>query len=157
MKYTPNPKLDLVLEKILDVSPEQAFKAWTTPALVEQFFAPKPWQTSNVKIDLRPGGKFATTMKGPEGQEFSGEGCYLEIEPNRKLVWTDALGADYRPNSTAFFTGILTFEPHGNNQCKYTAIALHKDEATRKQHAEMGFETGWGIVADQLVSLMKNK
>lgn len=26
------------------------------------------------------------------------QGCYLEIVPNRKLIWTSALGSGYRPH-----------------------------------------------------------
>jgi uncharacterized protein YndB with AHSA1/START domain len=37
----------------------------------------------------------------------------------------------------------------------YRATVLHKDEAGRKQHEDMGFEKGWGIATDQLVALAK--
>jgi len=46
------------------------------------------------------------------------------------------------------------FEPHEEGT-KYTAIALHKDEADRKKHENMGFHTGWGQCLDQLVALAK--
>ena len=32
------------------------------------------------------------------------------------------------------------------------AVAMHRDEADRNLHAEMGFHDGWGTVFDQLVT-----
>ena len=79
--------------------------------------------------------------------------------PNRRLVWTSALAPAWRPQDAAdapfLFTCILTFEPHGKGGCKYTAIALHKDEAGAETHAKMGFHQGWGAALDQLVAYMK--
>ena len=33
---------------------------------------------------------------------------------------------------------------------RYTAVARHRSPQTAKHHADMGFHTGWGIVASQL-------
>jgi uncharacterized protein YndB with AHSA1/START domain len=93
-------------------------------------------------------------MLSPEGEEFPNDGCYLEVVPGERLVWTDALGAGYRPKAESFMTAIVTMEPRGSGTL-YTAIAIHKDEAGRKQHEEMGFHEGWGQVLDQLVEHMK--
>ena len=38
---------------------------------------------------------------------------------------------------------------------RYTATALHRDEAGRKQHEEMGFHEGWGKALDQLIAYAK--
>lgn len=45
--------------------------------------------------------------------------------------------------------------PHGGGT-KYTAIAIHKDEATRAKHEEMGFHEGWAKALDQLVEHVKS-
>jgi uncharacterized protein YndB with AHSA1/START domain len=152
---TINPKTDLILERIVPVPPELVWAAWTQPEHLKKWFAPRPWTTVHCEIDLRVGGLCSTTMRSPEGQDFPNTGCYLEIIPNQKLVFTDALGADFRPNEKAFFTATILLEPHGTGT-KYTAIALHKDEVTRQQHEDMGFQAGWGKCLDQLVETMSN-
>jgi uncharacterized protein YndB with AHSA1/START domain len=90
-------------------------------------------------------------------------GCYLEVVPNEKLVWTSALGPGYRPAIRAsgggsceelYFTAVILLEAQGK-RTKYTAIAIHGDEATSKRHEEMGFHQGWGKALDQLVALAK--
>jgi uncharacterized protein YndB with AHSA1/START domain len=157
--YPHDPKLDLVLERVVDVPRELVWKAWTQPEHIKKWFTPAPWKTIDCEIDLRPGGVFRTVMQSPEGQDFPNIGCYLEIAENEKLVWTNAMLPGFRPvvaGSDGFLmTAIITFEPHGNGT-KYTATALHSNEADTKKHEAMGFYDGWGTVLDQLVALVKS-
>jgi len=150
----PDPKLDLVLERVVDVPVQPLWIAWTTPKHVMKWFCPLPWKVTEARIDLRPGGTFRTLMKGPEGQEVPHQGCFLEVVKYKRLVWTDVLLAGYRPSTKPFITAIITFEARGK-KTKYTAMALHKDEATRAEHEKMGFSEGWGMATDQLVALAK--
>ena len=53
-------QLDLVFERIVDVSPELVWAAWTTPEHLKHWFTPAPWKTIDCEIDLRPGGLFRT-------------------------------------------------------------------------------------------------
>jgi uncharacterized protein YndB with AHSA1/START domain len=158
--YQPDPKLDLVLERVVDVPRELVWQAWTMPEHLKKWFTPAPWTTVDCEIDLRPGGLFRTVMRSPEGEEFPNVGCYLEIVKNEKLVWTDALLPGYRPvpkpesGAGMLFTAIVLLETHEKGT-KYTAIAMHKDEADRKNHEEMGFYDGWSQCLDQLVALVK--
>jgi len=75
----PDPKLDLVLERVIDVPPDLVWTAWTKPEHVKKWFVPAPWTITHCEIDLRPGGIFSTTMRSPEGQEFPNLGCYIEV------------------------------------------------------------------------------
>lgn len=154
----PRPETDLILERVVDVPPELVWAAWTRPEHLKKWFTPAPWTTVDCQIDLWPGGMFRTVMRSPEGQEFANDGCYLEIVENRKLVWTGALAAGFRPRSTAgfpfVFTAIITLEPHGAGT-KYAARVLHADAEGRQKHEAMGFHAGWGKALDQLVALAK--
>jgi uncharacterized protein YndB with AHSA1/START domain len=155
-----DPKTDLVLERVVDVPPELVWKAWTTPEYLKKWFTPAPWKTVGCEIDLRPGGKFHTVMESPEGQQFPNTGCYLEVLPNAKLVWTGALLPGYRPANLSadvpfVFTAVIEMEPHGAGT-KYTATVLHSNEAGRERHEAMGFHHGWGAALDQLVTLAKS-
>ena len=162
--HQPDPRFDLVLERIVDISPDRVWAAWTEPEHLKNWFTPAPWKTVDCEIDLRPGGIFRTVMRSPEGQEFPNVGCYLEVITNEKLVWTTALVPGFRPANPSvvdsadcaaiIFTAAILFEPHGNGTA-YTALALHKDEDGCKKHQEMGFHDGWGKALDQLVAHMK--
>ncbi len=159
-----NPMLDLSFERIIDVPKELVWRAWTEAELLKQWFCPLPWKTIDAELDLRPGGAFRTTMQSPEGQQFPGTSCYLEVVPATRLVWTNGLAPDYRPIKAAApsaetagdfaFTAIITLaDHHGGTQ--YRATAIHATEAACQQHAAMGFEAGWGAALDQLIAMVK--
>ncbi len=154
--YKPDPNLDLVLDRTVDVPREMVWAAWTQPEHIVHWFTPAPWKTIACEIDLRAGGKFNTTMQSPEGENYPNFGCFLEVVPNERLVFTDALIEGYRPTEKPFMTAILTLESAGAGT-RYVATVLHRDEATRKQHEEMGFFGGWGTALDQLVAYVKAK
>ena len=153
-RFKPDPKLDLVLERVIDVPRDLVWDAWTKPEHVRKWFTPAPWTVTDCEIDLRPGGVFRTAMRSPDGEEFPNVGCYLEVTPKSRLVWTDALLPGYRPAENPFFTAIVTLEPSGSGT-RYTVVAIHRDEAGRRRHEEMGFHAGWGKALDQLVAHAK--
>jgi uncharacterized protein YndB with AHSA1/START domain len=151
-----DPRLDLVLERVVDVPPEKVWRAWTEPEHLKKWFCPRPWLTTECEIDLRPGGKFRTLMRGPDGTTMDNTACYLEVVKNQKLVWTSALGPGYRPQDHFIqFTAVITLEPKGTGT-RYHVLAMHKDEATAKRHGDMGFTEGWGKALDQLVEMARS-
>jgi uncharacterized protein YndB with AHSA1/START domain len=158
--FTPNPSLDLVLERTIPVAPDRVWAAWTDPELLKQWFTPAPWQTVAADLDVRPGGRFDTTMESPEGEQYPNAGCYIQVEPGRLLVFTSVMTEDFRPVPPANgaddlpFTGRIEIAPGPDGGTHYRAIAIHADEAGCTRHAEMGFADGWGAALDQLVALM---
>jgi uncharacterized protein YndB with AHSA1/START domain len=152
--YQPDPKLDLVLEREIDVPANLVWTAWTQPEHLKNWFAPAPWTITECEIDLRPGGMLRFVMRSPEGQDYPNIGCYLEVVPKERLVWTDALLPGYRPSAEPFFTAVVTMEPRGSGTL-YRAIAIHRDEETRTKHEQMGFLEGWGMVLDQMIAYVK--
>jgi uncharacterized protein YndB with AHSA1/START domain len=155
--HTLNPELDLELVREIDVAPELVWRAWTEPELIKQWFAPKPWAIADCSVDLRPGGAMAMTMRSPEGEEFPSVGCYLEVVPNERLVWTESMDPGFRPKTIDMpLTAMLELQPTASGGTLYRAVALHQDPAGVKQHEEMGFNEGWSAALDQLVDLMKS-
>ena len=144
----------LVLTRLIDASPEAVFRCWSEPELITQWFAPKPWTTPKVESDFRPGGASTVTMADETGTEYPNPGQYLEIVPNRKIVFTDAFVGDWAPSEKPFFTAVLTFEEEGG-KTRYTARALHWTRDDKEAHEKMGFHEGWGLCATQLEELAK--
>ncbi|WP_127903454.1 SRPBCC family protein [Solirhodobacter olei] len=147
-----NPELDLELTRLIAASPAQVWRCWTEPELLKQWWAPKPVETIEARIDLRPGGKFYTVMRLPDGHTMPVEGCYLDVVPEQRLVFTDALQADWRPAPQPFFTAILTVAREGEGT-RYTARALHANAENKHQHEHMGFMDGWATALRQLERL----
>jgi uncharacterized protein YndB with AHSA1/START domain len=146
--------LDLTMSRVVPLPRAILWRGWTEPAQLVKWFTPAPWRTTACEIDLRPGGHFRTTMSPPDGPAHSNEGCYLEVVPERRLVWTSALTAGYRPaaDSPMPMTVILTLDDHPEGTL-YQARVLHRDAEGCRQHAAMGFEAGWGLALDQLIGI----
>ena len=143
---------DLVLTRIIDAPPEKVYRAWTEPELLKQWFAPLPYTTPAVEIDVRAGGSSMIVMRSPEGVDMPNPGVYLEVVPNERIVATDAYTSAWEPSAKPFMTLILTFE-NQDGKTKYTAVARHWTVADREAHEKMGFHVGWGICTDQLAAL----
>jgi uncharacterized protein YndB with AHSA1/START domain len=155
LDIAPASDRELVLARIIDAPRENVYRCWTEPQLITQWFAPKPWTTPRAEIDVRPGGSSLIVMRGPDGDEFPNPGVILEVEPGRRLVFTDAYTSAWEPSAKPFMTLALTFDEEGEGKTRYIARAKHSRVADREQHEEMGFHEGWGICADQLEELAK--
>ena len=152
----PNNERELVLARIIDATPEQVFRAWTTPERFPDWFCPKPWRAECEKMDLRPGGASVVTMYGPDGEVSPNRGVYLEVVPNRKIVFTDAYTEGWVPSDDGgMMTAVLTFEPAEGGKTLYVARVGHPTAEKRKQHEQMGFHDGWGVVAEQLEAVAR--
>ena len=93
-----NPNLDLQFHREIGISPAQIWEGWTHPATLMKWFCPRPWQVVECDIDLWPGGLFRTVMQSPDGHRMPDNvGTFLVIEPLKRLVWTNALGPEFRP------------------------------------------------------------
>ena len=80
--------------------------------------------------------------------------CILDVEPLKRIVFTDALTTGWRPQAQPFMTGIFSFEEHPEGT-SYVGYAMHASPADRDRHAELGFFDGWGTVAEQLAKLVE--
>ncbi|CAO4147665.1 SRPBCC family protein [Methylorubrum extorquens] len=145
---------DLVLTRLIPAPRRALWRAWTEPELVKRWFAPKPYTTPVVELDLRPGGSNLIVMRSPDGQDLPNRGVYLEVVPDTRLVVTDAYRSAWVPSEKPFLTVILTFADEAGGT-RYTARARHWTLEDRQAHEAMGFEQGWGICADQLTELVR--
>ncbi len=142
-------KFELAVERYIDAPPEVVFKVWTER--LEAWWAPKPWTTKIIEQDLRPGGRSAMVMSGPNGNASPMEGVFLEVVANKSIVVTNAFTAGWIPQ-TPFMVAFFSFAAEGRGT-HYRAGARHWNEADQKQHEAMGFIDGWTIVAAQLAAI----
>jgi len=143
--------LELSVTRLIDAPPAAVYRVWTER--LTEWWCPKPWTTEIIEHDMRPGGRSAMVMHGPDGASVPMEGVFLEVTPNARIVFTDAYAAGWIPR-TPFLTGIFTFAEE-EGRTRYTAAARHWSAEDVKRHEEMGFHPGWDIVADQLQALVE--
>ena len=153
---TNEPEHVLTIDRVLDAPVENLWRCWAEPALFQQWFCPRPWYVSDVRMDLRAGGEFHSVFNGPDGESFENAGVFLEVEPLRRLVSTDAFRPGWAPSRRAFMVAETLFEDAGDGRTRYIARAMHWDRATLEEHERMGFHEGWGQCIDQLEALARS-
>jgi uncharacterized protein YndB with AHSA1/START domain len=145
---------ELGLERSFACAPERLFDAWTRPEILSKWFAPSPWSVAEAHCDVRIGGASRLVMRGPDGAEFPNVGVYLDLEPGRRLVLTDAYVDAWTPSERPFMTLALAFLPQAGGAL-YRARVLHWSVADRERHEEMGFHQGWPVCTEQLAALVE--
>jgi uncharacterized protein YndB with AHSA1/START domain len=151
--FAINPKTDFVLERFIDAPADLVWEALTKPEHLKEWYMPRAWgSVSHCEMDLRPGGIFSIDIATGDGQEFPNLGCFLDVIPMQRLVWTSMLFPGYRP---AVFddipiTAIITMETVGTGT-RYIFTALHRDEADFEKNRDSGWQQGTAIALDQLV------
>jgi uncharacterized protein YndB with AHSA1/START domain len=101
---------ELVITRVFNAPVELAWKAWTKPERVKQWWGPKGFTAPFAKIDFRVGGKYLNSMRSPDGKDFWSTGVYEEIVPLKRIVVTDSF-ADEKGNvvSAAYYGMSATF------------------------------------------------
>lgn len=158
MSETSNHELSIT--RFIDAPPQTVYRVYTERT--EEWWAPKPWKTRIIEQDLRPGGRQASEITGPNGESHPGEGVFLEVVPNERIVFTNVFTAGWQPKTLMTsecdfaMVAIVTFDPEGSGT-RYTARVRHWDAEARKKHEAMGFEEGWNMVAAQLGELAEEE
>lgn len=146
----------LEISRFLAAPRDRLWRAWSDPELLARWWCPEPWTTEVRAFDFRPGGDFYTFLRGPDGGESDNPGCFLDITPMERIVWTSMLTGGWRPASPWLgMTGIFTLADEGDGT-RYVARCLHKDAADSREHEAMGFFDGWGACMTQLETLARS-
>jgi uncharacterized protein YndB with AHSA1/START domain len=151
---TASQSHDLVLIRTFDAPAAKIYEAWTNPDILKKWFAPLPFTTPEATLDVRVGGENTIVMQDEAGNRYPNTGVYLELIPGRKIVFTDAFTAGWKPSGKPFFTGEILLEEQPDGKTRYTATARHWNAEDKQAHEAMGFHQGWGQCADQLAALL---
>lgn len=153
--YAIDPDLDLTLQRIIHAPRHTLWRAWTDPALLEQWWTPAPTLTRVEQLNVRPGGGFVTRMSDG-GREFvpHTDSVFLVVEEGHRLVFTNAVDSAWRPASPSPvpMTAEIVFGEHPDGT-DYNVTVRHGDPAHRARHEELGFFDGWGSVTAALAAL----
>jgi uncharacterized protein YndB with AHSA1/START domain len=148
-----DPKLDLVFERFIDAPVRLVWEALTRPEHVKEWYMPKAWgRVAHTEMDVRPGGIFRIDI-AVEDREVPNLGCFLDVVPMERLVWTSMLFPGYRPAvfDDVPITAIMTMKAEGA-RTRYVFTALHRNEADLEANKESGWMQGTEIALDQLVA-----
>ncbi len=140
---------ELSVTRLIDAPPAKVWDIMVNRT--DEWWCPKPWRAEVDWGARQPGTATHTTMYGPEGEVNQLPGFTLAWDEGRRIASTDAITGELEP-AGPFMIGIWEIEPEGSGT-RYTGRARHWTAETMAHHNEMGFDEGWGTMADQLKAL----
>jgi uncharacterized protein YndB with AHSA1/START domain len=140
---------ELTYTRTWEAPRELVFQCMTTAEHLTHFWGPTGVSTpiDNITIDLRPGGIFETIMvNDADGSEYPSRGVYVEIDPPKKLVWSEH-GVE------GGMTTSITFTDLGDGRCETVAHQTNVPEMFRSPEAEAGMRSSFDKMAAYLTTL----
>jgi len=134
----------LRLRRTFQARRERVFRAFTDPARLAGWWGPKGMSAPVCELDLRPGGRWLTTMRAEDGSEFTVSGVYREIDPPSRLVFTWAWRQD---DGSRGHETLVTLEFLDRGEASELVLTQEdfRDEDARGKHAG-----GWASALDCL-------
>ena len=86
---------EILISRLLDAPRDLAWRVWTEPDLVMQWWGPRNFTAPSVKNDLRVGGRYLYCMRSPEGRDYWSTGVYREVQQPEKIVCTDSFADEH--------------------------------------------------------------
>jgi uncharacterized protein YndB with AHSA1/START domain len=127
----------LRIERVIAATPERLFTLWSEPEELVKWWGPEGYTTPAQTMDVRPGGRWRTTMQSPAGTKHTVSGIYRAIEPPKRLVFT--WGWDDDAGLRGHETDItVTFEPTTGGTRMVLVQQNFADKDSRGRH-----EHGW--------------
>jgi predicted SnoaL-like aldol condensation-catalyzing enzyme len=110
---------EIATSRIFNATCEEVFKAWSDSTLLAAWWGPKGFTNTFHTHEFKAGGKWSFIMHGPNGVDYQNDSEYIEIIPNKKIV--------FKHLSAPFFYVIATFDEVGTD-CKLTTRMLFESE-----------------------------
>ncbi|MBL7740634.1 MAG: SRPBCC domain-containing protein [Chitinophagaceae bacterium] len=152
-KDTANNKL--VITREFDAPLEQVWQAWTDSAILDQWWAPKPWKARTKSMEFREGGTWLYCMVGPDGP---GSWCRADFESIVKYKSYTGIDAfcDEKGNITNEFPSMhwkVEFSKIGTGTRVEITITF-TSAADLEKILELGFQEGFTAAHGNLDELL---
>ncbi len=141
---------EVIITRVFDVPAHLLFEAYSKPEHIMRWFGPEGWPVTHCEMDFRVGGRYRFAMTGPDGKQntpFGGE--YLEIVPDRKIVYDDSFES---PGAEQMVVTVTFEEDAGRTTL--TIATLFASLAMKQAHMGAGYSQGVGSGLDQLAELV---
>jgi PhnB protein len=131
--------------------------AWTKPELLDQWWAPKPYQNKTKSMDFREGGTWLYCMISPENEIHWCKNDYLNIEHQTRYTGLDAFcdenGVIKTEMPRTAWTNVFTEE---NDKTLVNISAKYNSLADLEMVIQMGFKEGFTMGLNQLDALLSS-
>ncbi|AWC22573.1 hypothetical protein CO731_02037 [Aminobacter sp. MSH1] len=136
-------------DRVYPVSPAELFSAFSQADRKRRWFVEgEGWQIDEFVVDFRPGGSERSSFRFEGGASFSNDTTYLDIVPDRRIVFAYAMATEGKPFSASLAT--IEFVPEGEGtRLVYSEQAAYLDsDNADAQTADR--KAGWAELLEAL-------
>lgn len=152
-KDLPNKKIFVTRE--FSASIDQVWEAWTNSELLEQWWAPKPYQAKTKTMNFKEGGQWLYYMLGPDGSKSWCKADYKSIVPQKSYEGFDSFCDEVGNTNTEFpsmyWKVVFNSIPNGT---KVDVEVTFDSQADLEKIVELGFEKGFAAAHGNLDELL---
>jgi uncharacterized protein YndB with AHSA1/START domain len=137
----------LRLERLIPSPPDELYALWIEPDQIAKWWAPDGYQSVVDTLDVRPGGRWRTILRQPDGGELTASGVYRVVDPPRRLVftwaWEDAARARGHETEVS-----VSFEPAPGGTRLILVQQRFESTQARDNHIR-----GWSASFDRIANM----
>lgn len=146
----------VTVQREFDAPLDLVWDAWTKPEILDQWWAPKPYQNKTKSMDFREGGRWLYSMVGPEGHAHWCKNDYQEIDPKNSILGLDAFcDEDGNTNTEMPRTGWKNSFAETDGITKVTVVGTYDKLEDLEMVIQMGFQEGFTMGLNQLEEVLK--
>jgi uncharacterized protein YndB with AHSA1/START domain len=83
---------EVVSTRTFDAPRERVFEAFRDPSRLARWWGPKGFTSTIHELDMRPGGAWRFSMRGPDGVLYPNESVFLEVVEPERIVFRHVSG-----------------------------------------------------------------
>lgn len=151
MSLTVPSEREIVMQRTFDAPAKLVWEAWTRPEHVRRWWGCGAMTMTVCDIDLKPRGAWRYVLRMPDGTEHPFKGVYREIEPPRRLVYTQVYDVPPMSEHEALVT--VTFVEQ-NGRTTMAETILHDSMESRNGHFASGMDQGAEESLNNLANLL---
>ena len=127
--------------------------AFTKQEILDQWWAPKPFESKTKVMEFKVGGRRFYAMVGPEGQEMWQLQQYTSITPKTNFKFLSAFAdKDEKPHLPGSNWDLNFNEENGITK---VSISIYNESLERvEKMLEMGFKEGFTVTLNELTNLL---
>jgi uncharacterized protein YndB with AHSA1/START domain len=155
-----------IIAREFDAPRDKVWKSWTEAERLKQWWGPKGFKVTQLKLDLRAGGRMHYCLRMPDGNDMWGLFVYREIVPQERLVFVNSFsdpqgGISTHPMSPTWPRQMLTTvtfeEKGGKTTVNVNWVPLDGSTELERKTFEDGRDSmkmGWTGTMDQFAGYL---
>ncbi|WP_298119390.1 SRPBCC domain-containing protein [Flavobacterium sp.] len=145
----------VTIERVFNAELSLVWEAFTNKEILDQWWAPKPFESKTKVMNFEVGGRRFYAMVSPEGQEMWSIQKYTSITPKTNFKFLSSFADKEENPNLPGSNWDLNFSEE-NNYTK-VSISIYNESLERMERMiEMGFKEGFTATLNELANLLPN-